>query len=72
MKIKNAFYSKSMTNQIIVEMTNGKFYRTNLSPFREVNEGELHPLACFAPIMGEEIPNYTLRFYGLEKEVDEQ
>jgi hypothetical protein len=67
MKIKNAFYSKSMPTQIIVEMNNGKFYRTNLSPFREVKEDEIHPLACFAPIMGEEIPDYTLRFYGLEK-----
>ena len=67
MKIKNAYYTKAMVTQIVIETENGKFYRANLSPFREVKEKELQPLAFFAPVMGEEIPDYTLRLYGLEK-----
>lgn len=67
MKIKNAYYAKSMMTQIVIETESGKFYHTNLSPLREVKEEEFQPLAFFAPVMGEKIPDYTLRLYGLEK-----
>lgn len=68
MIIKNAFYPHSMPTKIVVELPDGTFRSAELAPFREIADDELTPLAFFAPVMGDEIPDHTLRFYGLKKE----
>ena len=70
MIIKNAYYPHQLPTQIVVEALDGEFYAADLSPFRAVNESDLRPLAVFSPVMGDEIPDYTLKFYHLVRESD--
>lgn len=65
MKIKKAYYPTSMPTEIVIEDTAGRYYHTALTPFRKIEESELKPLAFFSPMMGDVMPDYTLKFYGL-------
>ena len=65
MIVKNAYYPHQMPTKIVVELQAGAFYSADLSPFRHISEADLSPLASFSDAMGDEIPAYTLRFYGL-------
>ena len=68
MKIKNAWYHKQLTFKIVLEFPDGTIRMTDTAPFRIITEKELEPLAYWNPAGGDEIPNYILRFYGLELE----
>lgn len=70
MIIKNAYYPKQMPTKIVVETVDGRFCETDLSPFREIREEDLQPLALFVPEMGDEIPEYTMRFYHFARQSD--
>ena len=70
MIVKNAYYPHQLPTQIVIEATDGKFYAADLTPFRAVNETDLRPLAVFSPAMGDEIPDYTLKFYQLVREFE--
>ena len=70
MIVKNAWYPKQMPTKIVVELPDGSCYSADLTPFRKIRQEELQKLAIFAPVMGDEIPEHTLRFYGLAKATD--
>ena len=70
MIIKNAYYPYQLPTQIVIEALDGKYYAADLSPFRAIKEAELRPLAVFSPVMGDEIPDYTRKFYHLAIESD--
>ena len=68
MIVKNAYYPKSMPTKIVIETLDGAYCATNLTPFRVITEAELEKLAIFTPAMGDEIPDHTLKFYGLDRD----
>lgn len=70
MTVKNAWYPKSMPTKIVIESTDGAYYSADITPFRLIQPTELQKLAIFTPVMGDEIPEYTMRLYGLAKTTD--
>lgn len=70
MIIKAAYYPHQLPTKIVLELPDGSYKMTDLSPFRAVTEDELAPVAFFRPVMGDEIPDYTLRLYFLSKQTD--
>lgn len=72
MKIKAAYYLRNLPTKIAVVLPDGRALITNLTPFRQITEDELSTLAAFEQpayrraMLVDKIPDYTLRFYGLE------
>lgn len=68
MIVKNAWYAKSLPRHSVVEMEDGRFYAFRDSPFRVLTEKDLTPLQSSVRCMKkDEIPDHTLKFYGLER-----
>jgi hypothetical protein len=67
MLIKNAYYAKSLPRHSVIETVDGKFYAFRDVPFRMLTEADLTPLVSNWGQMAikDEIPDYTLKFYGL-------
>ena len=75
MKIKNAYFPKAFPASILLITTDGKHYLARRCPFHHIQDSELHHLPVYDSLKPErfwdswdEIPEYALRFYGLEKE----
>ena len=74
MLIKDAFYLRQMPTQIAIVLTDDRVMHTSITPFRQIDASELHPLIAMQnPVvrknmLTDRVPEYILRFYGLEKE----
>lgn len=73
MKIKAAYYPRTMPYHIMLVALDGKHYITKTDPFRKILPGELIPVPGYDLTQPErfwndydKIPAYALRFYGLE------
>lgn len=72
MKIKAAYYLRTLPDKIAVVLPDDRAMITDLAPFRAVTEDELAPLAALdqpayrRAMLGDKVPDYALRFYGLE------
>ena len=67
MTVLNAWYPKQLPTKIALETEPGQYFTDDLTPFREVTEADLQPLAIWIPDMGDEIPDYTLRLYHIAR-----
>lgn len=67
MTVVNAWYPKQLPTKITLETEPGRYFTADLTPFREVTEAGLQPLASWFPEMGDEIPDYTLRLYHIAR-----
>lgn len=72
MVVKAAYYPHQMPTKIVVQMLDGSYKSADLTPFRILSGKDLTPLAVFNPQMGDEIPGYTLKFYGLSFDTDQR
>ena len=70
MIIKNAYYPYQLPTKIVLELSDGSFRSADLTPFRVLTGADLSRLSVFTPAMGDEIPDHTLKFYGLTKSSD--
>lgn len=69
MKIENAYYMKQMPTRIAIKLKDGTLKHASLIPFRQITENDLKPLIGYYNIdNADSIPDYTLKFYGLDKE----
>lgn len=74
MIIKDAYYPPNLPTKILLVLPDGHHYMANLQPFRKLTMADLQPLATYDKTIPERywdkrdrIPDYALRFYGLEK-----
>lgn len=69
MLVNNAWYVKQLPNEIVLELVDGRMAFAHMTPFRELNDSELHEYKGYHPrkCSAEPIPGYLYRFYGLEK-----
>lgn len=73
MQIKGAWYKSQYPTDIVIMLSDNRIARFQQSPFREIAEEELEPTPAVNPATltdqkkHEEVPEYLLRFYGLEK-----
>lgn len=67
MTVVNAWYPKQLPTKITLETESGRYFTADLTPFREVTEADLQPIAIWFPEMGDEIPDYTLRLYHIAR-----
>ncbi len=69
MKINGAWYVAELPTEIVVEMSDGKLFHFNLTPFRKISDADLKPYKGYHPrkMKGQPLPDYLYRFYGLEK-----
>ena len=72
MIVKAAYYPHQMPTKIVVQTIDGAYKSANLTPFRMLSDKDLTPLAVFNPQMGDDIPSYTLKFYGLSYCTDQR
>ncbi|WP_319403191.1 plasmid mobilization protein [uncultured Anaeromusa sp.] len=69
MFVNNAWHVKQLPNEIVLELVDGRMVFAPMTPFRELNDSELHEYKGYHPrkCSAEPIPGYLYRFYGLEK-----
>lgn len=72
MVVKAAYYPHQMPTKIVVQTLDGFYKSADLTPFRVLSDKDLTPLAVFNARMGDEIPGYTLKFYGLSFDTDQR
>lgn len=72
MKVDSAWYPRQLPTKIML-VIDGKHYAANLTPFRRIASAELQPMPTWDANPPEQfwddrdrIPEYVLRFYGLE------
>ena len=69
MKIKKLYNPVSSPLHLVVETTEGEFFKFIATPYRKITEKDLTPLPGFRALgnNGKEAEEYLYRFYGLEK-----
>ena len=69
MKIRRMFEDCGLTYHYLIETVDGTFKSFYCSPYRKIEEKDLIPLKCYIAKgnRAKEVPDYLLRFYGLEK-----
>ena len=70
MIVKAAYYPHQLPSKIVIQTLDGAYKSADLTPFRILSEDDLQPLAVFNPQMGDAIPDYTIKFYGLSLDTD--
>lgn len=70
MIVKAAYYPHQLPTKIVIQTLDGAYKSADLTPFRILSEDDLQPLAVFNPQMGDAIPDYTIKFYGLSLDTD--
>lgn len=70
MIVKAAYYPHQLPTKIVIQTLDGTYKSADLTPFRILSEDDLQPLAVFNPQMGDSIPDYTIKFYGLSLDTD--
>jgi hypothetical protein len=73
LKINGAWYLDSLPMSVIIEREDGSLHITNITPYRELSDKDLqpypHPLHPRRQ-KGYPVPEYTYKFYGLEKSAE--
>lgn len=70
MIVKAAYYPHQLPTKIVIQTLDGAYKSADLTPFRILSEDDLQPLAVFNSQMGDAIPDYTIKFYGLSLDTD--